>query len=123
MAPDTSGREPAVGTPDPVAQAAVLVGVDGSLNASRAFDIALGIASSRGLDIELVGAFTYPFSYVDPTDPAVADARYQRYVAREVRSCYQPPSAPVHQICPVCVCVLVSALHHKTIVISKLFDV
>lgn len=92
MAPDTSGREPAVGTPDPVARAAVLVGVDGSLNASRAFDIALGIASSRGLDIELVGAFTYPFSYVDPTDPAVADERaeFRRAVEARIREATDP---------------------------------
>ncbi|MGW9826577.1 nucleotide-binding universal stress UspA family protein [Brevibacterium pityocampae] len=92
MAPDTSGREPAAGTPDPAARAAVLVGVDGSLNASRAFDIALGIASSRDLDIELVGAFTYPFSYVDPTDPAVADERaeFRRAVEARIREATDP---------------------------------
>ncbi|MCK1802983.1 universal stress protein [Brevibacterium sp. R8603A2] len=92
MAPDTSGREPAAGTPDPAARAAVLVGVDGSLNASRAFDIALGIASSRDLDLELVGAFTYPFSYVDPTDPAVADERaeFRRAVEARIREATDP---------------------------------
>lgn len=92
MAPDTSGRGPAAGTPDPAARASVLVGVDGSLNASRAFDIALGIAASRDLDLALVGAFTYPFSYLDPTDPGVARERadFRRAVEERIREATDP---------------------------------
>lgn len=92
MAPDTSGRGPAAGTPDPAARASVLVGVDGSLNASRAFDIALEIAASRDLDLALVGAFTYPFSYLDPGDPAVEHERaeFRRAVEERIREATDP---------------------------------
>ena len=92
MAPDTSGRGPAAGTPDPAARASVLVGVDGSLNASRAFDIALGIAASRDLDLALVGAFTYPFSYLDPGDSAVEHERaeFRRAVEERIREATDP---------------------------------
>ena len=71
MAPDCT--EPGAPPAQRRTRRTILVGVDGSRNATNAFDSALIIAGIRHLEILLVGAFTYPFAYLDPYDPAVAD--------------------------------------------------
>lgn len=65
----------------------IMVGIDGSDHAARAFDEALVIAGERGLDIALTGAFTFPFSYIDPYDVAAnrGQQEYRRIVEERIR--------------------------------------
>lgn len=90
MAPDRT--EPGAPPAQRRTRRTILVGVDGSRNATRAFDSALIIAGIRHLEILLVGAFTYPFAYLDPYDPAVADERatYLGEVEERIRQAAAP---------------------------------
>jgi|GEM_PF-2172861 len=70
----------------------VLVGIDGSTNSERAFEEALAIVQAKGMGIDLAGAFTFPFGYVDPYNTTALSGRdeFRRIVENRVRQAADP---------------------------------
>lgn len=62
----------------------VLVGVDGSANSARAFDIALAIAKRRGWGLRLVGC--YSVAYVDHESGLTITESYRKMMESHARS-------------------------------------
>lgn len=74
------------------ANGTILVGIDGSPNSEHAFDEALALAQAKGMGIDLAGAFTFPFGYVDPYNTTALSGRdeFRRIVENRVRQAADP---------------------------------